>query len=317
MAIISASRRTDIPAFFSEWFMNRLEAGSVMVRNPYNQKVSEIPINKYVTDCIVFWTKNPIPMLDKLDRITLPYYFQFTLTGYGSDMERNLPNKNMLIQVFKDLCEKGNGHVIWRYDPIIFTNKYTPEWHLRTFAGMANDLKGYTDRCVISFVNLYDFVKKNMADEYFAYFSMEQKKDFCKRLAEIADRNDMKVGTCAEKMDLEQFGIFHNKCIDPDYIEKVCGYPVDAGKDRGQRKECGCIESVDIGAYNTCNNGCKYCYALQDKSELERNKHRYDVHSPLLCDRLGENEKVTVRKQESLRKVPETEETAAEQLSLF
>jgi len=317
MAIISASRRTDIPAFFSEWFMNRLEAGNVMVRNPYNQKVSEIPINKYVTDCIVFWTKNPIPMLNKLDRITLPYYFQFTLTGYSSDMERNLPNKNMLIQVFRDLCEKGNGHVIWRYDPIIFTMKYTPEWHLQTFAGMANDLKGYTDKCVISFVDMYDYVQKSMKDEYFAYITTEQKLDFCKRLAEIADKNGMTVGTCAEKIDLEQYGIVHNKCIDPDYIEKIVGYPVSADKDKGQRKECGCIESIDIGAYNTCNNGCKYCYALRDKNLLMQNMHRYDVHSPLLCDRLGENEKPVLRKVESVRKTPETETVNVQQLSLF
>lgn len=317
MAIISASRRTDILAFFSEWFLNRLEAGSVMVRNPFNQKVSEIPMNKYVTDCIVFWTKNPTAMVNKLDRINLPYYFQFTLTGYGRDMEANLPDKNKLIQVFRDLCEKGNGHVIWRYDPIIFTQKYSLEWHLRTFAGMAGELKGYTDKCVISFVDLYDYVQKSMRDEFFAYVSTEQKLDFCKRIAEIADRNGMTVGTCAEKIELQQVGIVHNKCIAPDYIERIVGYPISADKDKGQRKECGCVESIDIGAYNTCNNGCKYCYALRDKNLLMQNMHRYDVHSPLLCDRLGENEKPAIHKVETNKKEPETETANAEQLSLF
>ncbi len=320
MSILSVSRRTDISTFFSEWFLNRLEEGRVMVRNPYNQQISDIQLPRSVIDCIVFWTKNPIPMLNQMDRLkNYPYYFQMTLTGYGKDLEANLPNKERLISAFRELYEKGNGNIIWRYDPIVFTPKYTSEWHLKTFERIATELKGYTEKCIISFVDTPMSVKKNMFGiPIVGMASKVQLADFCKRLAEIAGKNGMTVGTCAEVVNLEECGIEHNCCIDPDYIEKITGFPLKVSKDKGQRKECGCVESVEVGSYSTCGNGCKYCYACHSKEMVKENLRNYAPNSPLLCDSVHEDDVIKIRHLETMRKkeIIKTEENF-EQLSLF
>ena len=304
MAIISASRRTDIPTYFSRWFLNRLSDGSLMVRNPFNQEqVSEIELSKNVIDCIVFWTKNPLPMipyLKELNSYKIPYYFQFTLTGYGRDIEANVPEKRLLIKAFKDLYIQGNGHTIWRYEPIVFNKVYTPEYHLRAFNSIASELRGYTDKCVISFVDIYPNNKDAIAKIGSRDMTHAELVDFCKKISMIAGENGMTVGTCAEVVNLDECGIVHNKCVDPDYIEKIIGMPIKAKKDGAQRKECGCIESIDIGAYNTCKNGCKYCYACKDPKQLERNFASYDPNSPLLCDSLQGDETITKRKLTSM-----------------
>lgn len=306
MAIISASRRTDIPAFYSEWFIRRLEEGSLMVRNPYvPSQVSIIPLNKETIDCIVFWTKNPIPMLDKMHRIPYPFYTQFTLTGYGKDIEPNLPDKTDLLKAFKELSKRTAGRVIWRYDPIIITREYPMMWHIEQFAYLASSLKGYTDKCVISFVDTFDWNKDalgkigNKEVTPNGMPSAEFNK-FCKALADIAHKQGMEIASCAEKYNLDRLGITHNRCIDPDYIEKITGFPIKSTKDGAQREACGCIESVEIGSYNTCHNGCKYCYACKDASLLCESKAKYDVDSPLLCDSLNGTERVTERKLKSM-----------------
>lgn len=304
MAILSVSRRTDIPTFFWDWFMNRLADGNLMVRNPMNRKqISEIELSKDTIDCIVFWTKNPIPVLPRLGELNsygVPYYFQFTITGYGRDIEANVPDKHRLVEAFKDLCTFGSGHVIWRYDPIVFNAKYTPEYHIRAFKAIASELKGFTDRCVISFVDIYPNNKTAIVKLGNRDMTHDDLVDFCKQLSQIAGENGMKVGTCAEVVDLDECGIIHNKCIDPDYIEQIIGLPIKNKKDGAQRKECGCIESIDIGAYNTCKNGCKYCYACKDPKQLEKNFASYDPNSPLLCDSLQGDETITKRKLTSM-----------------
>lgn len=288
MAIISASRRTDIPTYYSEWFLNRLKAGNIMIRNSYNNKVTNILFNKEDIDCIVFWTKNPYPMLKRIEEFSeYVYYFQFTLTGYGKDIEANLPDKDFLIQTFKDLYNKGNGHIIWRYDPIVFTKNYTPEWHLNTFKKIANELKSYTKKCVISFVDMYNYI--NM-DTNIIQLSKENLTHFCKELADIARNCGMTMATCSEEIDLEYCGITHNKCVDDEYISEITGKHFNLKKDASQRKACGCIESIDIGTYNTCKNGCKYCYACKNKNLLEICTNKYDVNSPLLCGNLLDGE---------------------------
>ena len=319
MAIISASRRTDIPTYFSDWLLNRLENGSVMVRNPYNpSQVSEIPLNKNLIDCIVLWTKNPIPMIPKLNRLNaigIPYYFQYTLTAYGRDMEENLPDKYTLTKAFKELCEKGNGHVIWRYDPIMFNEKYTPEFHLGEFERLASSLCGYTEKCVISFVDSYSHNKNEINEAGVDRITKKDLTDFCKKLSYIADSFGMKIGTCAEVVDLEECGIEHNKCVDPKYIEEIIGVPIKAKKDGTQRESCGCIESIDIGSYNTCLNGCKYCYACKNRNVLMKNFSRYDPDSPLLCDSLSGNESISKRRISSLKDYKKQEKES--QLSFF
>ena len=204
--ILSVSRRTDIPNYYSEWFFNRVKEGFVYVRNPMNaHQVSKIDITPEVVDCIVFWTKNPEPMLNRLDELSsYDYYFQFTLTGYGKDMECNVPHKKeKMIPIFQELSKKiGMKKVIWRYDPIIFTKKYSPEYHLKAFEQIATALKGYTEKCVISFVDIYAKNKKNM--ELFDLYEIDKNEllEFAKKIAGIAKDNGMKIGSCAESIDL-------------------------------------------------------------------------------------------------------------------
>lgn len=302
MAILSVSRRTDIPTFYSEWFIRRLEEENLMTRNPrYPEQVYRVPLNDDTIDCIVFWTKNPIPMLPKLDRIKFPFYTQFTLTGYGKDMEAGLPEKTELLRAFRELSEKSNGYVIWRYDPIVFTSKYTMSWHVNTFANMAGYLRGYTKKCVISFVDMYSHIRKSMADDVLTP-TKDELTLFCRTIATIAAENGMEIATCSEVIDLDSVGIKHNKCIDPDYIEEIIGTPIKRKKDGGQRGACGCIESIEVGTYNSCYNGCKYCYACTDKRAMEENRSKYNPDSPLLCDSLMGNENITDRKMTSVKK---------------
>lgn len=302
--ILSASRRTDIPNYYSEWFFNRIKDGYVYVRNPMNvHQVSKIDINPETVECIVFWTKNPEPMLNRLEELApYHYYFQFTLTGYGKDMECHVPHKReRIIPIFQELSKKtGMQKVIWRYDPVIFTKKYTPEYHLKAFEQIAAALRGYTEKCVISFVDLYAKNKKNMKllDWYEA--DEEELREFAEKISKIAKKNGMSIGSCAERMDLEEYGIEHNCCIDKTLIESIIGCRLKAGRDKNQREECGCMESVDIGTYNTCKNGCKYCYANYSEESVVKNYSKYDPESPILCGAIGASDKITERKVKSL-----------------
>lgn len=288
--ILSASRRTDIPNYYSEWFYNRIKEGFLYVRNPMNaHQISEIKITPDVVDCIVFWTKNPLPMMKRLNEIKdYNYYFQFTLTGYGNDVEINLPSKSRkIVPAFQELSRKiGKEKVIWRYDPIFFSDKYSKEYHLKAFEGIARALSGYTEKCVISFVDLYSKNKKNMNDLSSYELNDHEQRKFAKELSRIAMDHDIKIGSCAEKMDLSDCGIVHNCCIDRMLIEKIAGCKLNVGKDKNQRIECGCVESVEIGTYNTCRNGCAYCYANYSSKSVEINVAKYDPLSPILCSQI-------------------------------
>ena len=298
--ILSVSRRTDIPSYYSDWFFNRIKEGFVYVRNPMNpHQVSKIVLTPEVVDCIVFWTKNPKPMFDRLNELKeYNYYFQFTLTGYGRDIESNIPHKkDKMIPTFQELSERiGAEKVIWRYDPILFTDKYTPEYHLKAFEQIATALKGYTEKCVISFVDEYTKTKKNM--EAIGVFELKppQLQTFAKKIAEIARSNGMKIASCAESIDLEVCGITRNSCIDKELIERIIGCRLNVNKDKNQRPTCGCVESVEIGTYNTCKNGCKYCYANYSAESVIKNCSKYDPQSPILCGVLDKNDKITERK---------------------
>lgn len=304
--ILSVSRRTDIPNYYSEWFLNRLKEGYLYVRNPINaHQISKIILSPEVVDCIVFWTKNPEPMFPRLDELdAYKYYFQFTLTGFGKDIEYDVPHKKkVMIPIFQKLSHKiGKDKVIWRYDPIIFTNQYDPEYHLKAFAQIAKELSGYTSKCVISFVDIYTKNRKNMKALHPFFLSEHDLTMFCREIAFIAGNHNMKVATCAETVDLSHCGIEHNCCIDKEFIEKMIGCKIQAKKDKNQRKECGCMESIEIGTYNTCKNGCQYCYANDSRERVSQNRKRYDADSPLLCGRVTENDKITERKVQSLKK---------------
>lgn len=304
--ILSVSRRTDIPNYYSDWFFNRIKEGFAYVRNPMSpHQVSRIDLSPEIVDCIVFWTKNPEPMIERLDELaSYHYYFQFTLTGYGKDVERNVPHKKeKMIPIFQALSEKiGMQKVIWRYDPIMFTEKYTPEYHIKAFEQIATALNGYTQKCVISFVDIYAKNQKSM--ELLGAYELDKAAlmEFAKKLSAIAKENGMTIGSCAESIDLAECGIEHNCCIDKELIESITGYKLKAGKDKNQRKECGCMESVEIGTYHTCKNGCKYCYANDSEERVIKNWKRYDAKSPILCGILDESDKISERKVKSLRR---------------
>lgn len=306
--ILSVSRRTDIPAFYSDWFFNRLKAGFVLVRNPMNiHQVSRIMLTPEVIDCIVFWSKNPRPMLSRLDELKdYMYYFQFTINAYDKGMEAGVPKKEGIISTFKELSGKiGKTRVIWRYDPILLTEQMDKEYHYRYFEEIAKRLSGYTETCVISFVDLYKKTQQNLKDTMAREPSMNEMIEMAARLFVIAHRYGIAVQTCAEEISLESVGVKHGRCIDNALIEDLLGVKLVVSKDPNQRKECGCVQSIDIGEYNTCAHGCKYCYANFKEGVVARNRAAHNPLSPLLVGELGPEDKVTERKLFSFVKVPE------------
>lgn len=303
--IISASRRTDIPTYYSEWFFNRLRDGYVCVRNPMNiHQISKISLSPEVVDGIVFWTKNPIPMMPYLDKLNdYAYYFQFTVNSYGKDIELNVPNKNdIIIPAFRELSNRiGADRVIWRYDPILLTEKYTIDYHVNYFNELAKRLSGYTDKCIISFLDLYRNTQTHLKDIGILPLGDKEMYELAERLVEIANKNNLIIESCAEKINLEKFGIQHGHCIDCSLFEKILNCKMNLSKDKNQRPECGCMESIDIGAYNTCKNGCRYCYANFSDKTVVKNTSVHNPYSPLIFGEIMSDDKIIERKMVSLK----------------
>ncbi len=305
--ILSVSRRTDVPNYYSDWFLNRIKEGFLYVRNPMNShQVSRIILSPEVVDCIVFWTKNPANMMDKLqDLKEYEYYFQFTLTGYGRDIEPGLPDKRTeLIPTFQKLSDIiGKERVIWRYDPILITPKYTAEYHLKAFEEIAGSLADYTERVVISFVDSYTKTRQNEKTLEMKHLSSEEMLYIAEQMAHIASKYHLTIESCAEQIDLSKAGIAHGSCIDKSLIERFLGCKLIGGRDKNQRGACGCFESVEVGTYNTCLNGCKYCYANYSDEKVRENYAQYRVDSSILCGDIGSEDKVTDRSVKSLKEM--------------
>lgn len=302
--ILSVSRRTDIPAFYSEWFFNRLREGYIDVRNPMNiHQVSRVKITPDVIDCIVFWTKNPKAMLTRLDELNeYNFYFQLTLNPYDKKIESSVPIKAEIITAFKELSLRiGNDRVIWRYDPILITNDIDVAYHIKYFEELAKRLAGFTKRCVISFVDLYKKTSSNTKHINLRELNEDEVSRIAKAFSSIAKRYELELVTCAENVDLSDFGIDHGHCIDPELIEHICGYNLDVRKDKNQRKECGCVESIDIGAYNTCCHGCAYCYANFNNEKVRQQSSQHIKTSSLLSGELHDDDIVKERKVVSLK----------------
>lgn len=303
--ILSISRRTDIPTYYSEWLFNRIKEGFVYVRNPMNiHQISRIPLSPEVVDGIVFWTKNPLPMIERLDELS-PYvcYFQFTVNSYGKDVEPNIPSKNdVIIPAFQKLSKKiGKERVIWRYDPIFFNEKYTIDYHIKYFKMISAKLAGYTEKCTISFIDLYKNTQRNISSLNIQVPNIEQIERLVTHLNQIASEYGIFIDTCAEKIDLEKFGIMHSHCIDKQRFELLGQYSLNVDKDKNQRPECGCFSSIDIGTYNTCKNGCLYCYANYSEKTVNNNFLLHDPTSPLLFGTVCENDVVKEREVHSCR----------------
>ncbi|MDD4295394.1 MAG: DUF1848 domain-containing protein [Ruminiclostridium sp.] len=294
--ILSVSRRTDIPAFYSEWFINRLHAGFVLTRNPMNHgQVSKIVLSPDVVDCIVFWTKDPQNIMDKLytiDKLGYKYYFHFTLTPYDQSVEKGLRNKDEIIKTFCELSDRiGKDKVLWRYDPIILNDIFDTAFHKEQFSRLCSKLNKYTKQCIISFVDLYSKLKTDILRE----ISVDEMIELGKIFSFTAKDFGIIPKACCEKSFLYEYGIDRAHCIDRVLIESIRGYSIDVKKDRNQRSSCGCFESIDIGVYNTCKNGCVYCYANYSDVSVHNNCKRHNPHGELLIGQIGVKDKITVR----------------------
>jgi hypothetical protein len=307
--IISASRRTDIPAFFLEWFFKRIEEGFLLVRNPMNlHQISRITLSTDVVDCIVFWSKNPRKMINNLGRLKgYSYYFQFSITGYGQRLEPNVPSVQEAVDTFIALSDLiGKERVIWRYDPIILTDKFDIDYHAAKFESIANQLQGRTNRCVISFVDMYKKTMRNLSVINLSEITADEMGKLAAILHKICIKYGFKIVSCAENIDLVDCGVQHGKCIDDKLIEEISGFALNIDKDPTQRPECGCMASVDIGAYNTCPHECLYCYANFNHSFVHKNYAQHDPESPLLFGTVGPHDRIHERKIFSCREIQES-----------
>jgi hypothetical protein len=263
--IISASRRTDIPAFFGDWFMDMAGKGEALVRNPVNpNQVSRIALDPDNVECIVFWTKNArnfIHRLDELDRAGYRYYFQYTLNAYGDDIEKNVDAEGAA-ETFIELSKlKGGKRVVWRYDPVIVNGKYSIAYHAGNFRRLCAKLSGYTERCIISFVDSYRFLADAFRDHGIRELNESEIHEIADAFSRTAGEYGIALSSCCEAADLSRYNISRGRCIDNELINELFGLNIKYKKDTGQRPGCCCRASRDIGAYNTCLHNCVYCYA--------------------------------------------------------
>jgi len=283
--IISASRRTDVPAFYSRWLLNRLRAGYCEVKNPFNAKqISHVALTPADVAAIVFWTRDPRPLLPHLPEILAmghEPFFLFTLLDNPKALDPKSPGPDTSLDVFIALAGQLPGRVIWRYDPIVFTGATPPDWHRRTFARLAKRLEGSTDRVVVSLIEPYRKIAGRLAALAQAGYGLESPDpETVVRL--LVDLRDMAVAcgmtlfTCSQPERFEAAGIAPARCIDPVWIERHIGAPLAAAKDPCQRPRCGCAPSKDIGAYDRCLFGCRYCYATTSFERAQANFSRHD-----------------------------------------
>ena len=303
--ILSISRRTDIPAFYTPWLLQRLREGFVLVRNPMNyHQVSRVSLAPEVVDGIVFWSKNPAPLLPHLPGIgaKYPFYLQYTLTGYGKDIEPCLPSVEARLDTLRQVAEQfGADKVVWRYDPVLLTEKYNLAWHRANFDRLAAALAGKVDTCVFSLLDMYPKIEKNLCRQQVRTCTAEETAELAAHFARTAAANGIRLQSCAEAVDLAQYGISHGSCVDGERLSRLCGYELNAKKDKNQRAECGCLESIDLGQYNTCRHGCLYCYANFNEKSVQTLSARHDPASPLLIGQPEPTDKVTERKMKSLK----------------
>lgn len=283
--IIQTGMRTDIPAFYSQWFLNRIDEGYVLVRNPYNEsQVTRYSLSPEEVDLIGFCTKNPAPMLPHMDRLK-PYgqYWFVTITPYGRDIEPNVPLKEKVMADFIKLSEMvGVDSVGWRYDPIFIDEKYSVDWHIFQFAKMAEKLAGYTKTCVISFIDIYKKVWRNFPEA-----RQVQRQDRLKigqAFVNIAKEYGMTIRPCAEGDELAQYGADCAGCMTVQTYETALHIGLDIPKQKNNQRngQCACFMGVDIGAYDTCGHLCKYCYANANTALVKANMKRHDPKSPFL-----------------------------------
>ena len=290
--ILNVSGRTDIVAFYTDWFMKRYHEGFVDVRNPFNPKlVSRIDFS-YV-DAILFCTKNPIPILNEINK---PIIFHVTLTPYKKDIEPNVPPKGEIVEAVKKLSKIiGKDNLVIRYDPVFISAKYTLDYHIRAFENLCSLLDGYVSKILISFLDDYKNVRKNEKVLNFKELEESDYKAIGENFSTSALKHHMIVHTCFEDRDLTEYGFSKDECLSHELAYKLTGKVYK--KEWKARKEgkCHCVQMVDIGVYNSCKHFCKYCYANYDEKQVQDNFINHDPNSSLLVGKLNENDIIKKR----------------------
>ena len=294
--ILNVSGRTDIVAFYSKWFMNRYREGFVDVRNPFNPKmVSRIYFED--VDAIMFCTKNPLPILKYLKEINKPIIFHVTLTSYHKDIEPNVPNKDKIIEAIKELSNiVGIDNLSVRYDPLFISDKYNIEYHKKAFDRLCLLLDGYVKKIIISFIDDYKNVRKNEKKLNYRKFTENDYQEIGLSFSESARKHGMTVQTCFEDRNLSEYGFNIGECISHEFAYILTGKKYPNWKARKEQK-CNCVQMVDIGAYNTCNHLCKYCYANYDEEQVSSNMLKHDENSSLLIGHINDDDIIKVRKK--------------------
>ncbi len=289
--VIMVSGRTDIPAFYSDWFFKRLEDGYVNYKNPYyGEQIHKVSLLKEDVTCFIFCSKNPKPFIKYLDKLDgYSYLFHYSLTSYSTDIEKNVPKGTDRISTFIELSNKiGKERLIWRYDPIIITNKYTVDYHCKMFEKLASLLHKHTTRVVISFIDLFKKVVKNMSDIDYQK-NIDDMKSIGKSFGAIANKYGLSISTCAEEINFTEYGFSGKTCVSHDDIASLTGnfvYPIEYSD---KRDNCRCVKSIDIGQYNTCMHFCKYCYANDDLDDVKENCKKHNKDSNILIGESVDN----------------------------
>ena len=307
--IINTGSRTDVPAYYSRWFMNRIRAGFVLVRNPYYpQQVTRYRLSPEVVDVLAFCTKNPGPMLPHLEALRDFRQFWFvTITPYGKEIEPNVPEKDRVLKRFRLLSAAlGPRAVAWRYDPVFLSDRYTVDFHRAAFRRMAETLAGATDQAVISFIDLYRKTRRNFPEV--REVPMEQQLQLAESFAETGREFGITVRSCFEAPELAQVGVNVEGCMTREVLERAIGCTLEPPAKPGARPGCSCLLGNDIGMYNTCGHLCRYCYANYDRQAVVENMKRHDPDSPFLIGGPMAGDVVREAAQESWR---------SGQLSLF
>ena len=300
--IINVGGRTDIVNYYSEWLINRLKEGYAYSRNPlFTNNVSKISLKPEDVDCLMFCSKNYEPILKYMAEINKKYRIicHYTITAYGKDVEPNVPSIDKSIETLIKLSEMiGKEKVLWRYDPILLTNTYTIEKHIEMFNYMAKQIAPYVQRCIFSFVEMYKKLDYNMPE--IIPFTREDKLNIAEAIGKIAKENNLYIQTCGTDENYEKYGIHLSGCTTTEILEKANGVNYKHVKPKGMRKGCHCIPSRDIGAYDTCLNGCKYCYANKRPELAKENFKLHDKNSPIIIGSIKETDRITIAKNERL-----------------
>ena len=305
--IVNVGGRTDIVNYYSKWLINRLNEGYAYSRNPlFTNNVSKVSLKPEDVDCLVFCSKNYKPIMKYIKEINEKYRIicHYTITAYGKDVEPNVPDIESSIETVIQLSKIiGKEKVLWRYDPILLTKNYTQEKHIETFSYMAKKISPHVQRCIFSFVEMYKKLEYNMPE--IIPFTADEKLEIAKKLEKIARENNLYIQTCGTDENYEKFGIHLSGCTTSEILEIANHVKYKDVKPKGMRKGCHCIPSRDIGAYDTCLNGCKYCYANKNPDLAVKNYKFHDKNSSILLGKINETDKITVAKNISYIKKEE------------